>query len=256
MRKNHIRWLYVASGAILALWLVPAPALANNNPEFFYCFKEAGGKYEDAACSTEGAKKEFSRKAPGVGEIAYNAIGSPRIITPFHEFSCTSVETTGETDGALVIQNVTMTFKGCSDTATGKSCGTGAGHEIVTNPLFGELYYLKKGHAPPAGFVLGPKVGTLWAAFQCGEREYQLLGQVIGKVETTEKAVAANDVIFKENVLTEQEFTQIEETPALGKYELKVGVYISGILEGEEQAVLVNTETQKWPCPNMGVATK
>jgi hypothetical protein len=253
MRGIRVWGLCGLAAAVSFSLLFAVPAFAKNNPEFFYCVKEAAGKYEDAACSVEGAKKEFSRKAPGVGEIAYNSSGKPSIDTRNHAFECASVETTGETDGALIIQNMTMMFKTCEDKETHKLC-----HSFTTQALFGELYYLKKGHTPPAIFVLGPKVGNLWAKFKCeavppgAEPEYELLGRVIGEVGTTEKAVATNQITFKHNLLPEQEIIHIEEEPALGTFELEVQI-VGG---AKEKAALENVETQKWPCPNMGIATK
>jgi hypothetical protein len=256
MQKRHAVGIAIAFFGLSML--VPAIASAKANPEFFLCEREAGGRYEDSACSVEGARREYGRRAPP-GALTfsplYSASGAaPVIKIPTHTFRCGSYRAKGESSGAINIAEVSIIFAGCKDETTGRNCGTGALHEIATNTLSGQLAYLRRNNRPPAGLILFPKLGRLWARFKCEggppEPEYELLGSVIGTVGTTNRAVENNVITYAE-VGGAQEYTLIEEEAALGTFQLEIQI-VGG---ARERAVFTAAETQKWPCPHMGVET-
>lgn len=172
MRVRVIGIALVAVFAIAALTAGSAFAL----PEYGSCVAKAGGKYSDGNCTkaAKGGSFEFLKVFPNkgftdkAGEGVLETVSGNKVI-------CTANTGVGEyksTTSTKEVQNVVVTFTGCTLPLIGAEChsaGAEAGH-IITNPLGGKLGYVSKS-AKTVEQELAPMksvVSKQFAAFECG----------------------------------------------------------------------------------------
>lgn len=123
--------------------------------------------------------------APNVFPVPFHGHGGAGslLTTSNKSVECTTSVSSGEISSASTVQNVVVTFHGCtaffgfvSCTSAGQPSGT-----IKTNALHGTLVYLETGSAKK-GMLLKPAAGTVFASFNCGGTTITVSGEVLGEL--------------------------------------------------------------------------
>ena len=108
--------------------------------------------------------------------------------TDGHQTTCTSSKITGNITAASTLQNIVVTFHGCSAFFGFVACNT-AGQPsgtVVTTPLHGTLVYLDT--TGKKGILLNPEKETHFATLECGGTKIKVHGHVLAELtQITEK---------------------------------------------------------------------
>jgi hypothetical protein len=123
--------------------------------------------------------------APNVFPVAFHGHGGfgSLLTTSNKQVECNTSVSSGELSSASTVQNVVVTFTGCSAFFTFATC-TSSGQPsgtIKTNPLHGTLVYLETGSSKKA-LLLKPASGTVFASFNCGGTTITVSGEVLGEL--------------------------------------------------------------------------
>jgi hypothetical protein len=155
-------------------------------PEVGRCVAQAGtGKYKDSNCTQKaGAKVEEKQFEfiKGAEKTGFTEAGGEMVIetASASKYVCSGESATGKYDqdfnsegkplAITEVESVVMKLYNCGMPGLGLTCNTpGLAREIVTNPLKGDLGYIKNTIPKSVGQQLEPATTkTAFAEFECG----------------------------------------------------------------------------------------